>query len=240
MSEDTSNPRKRRGLGVVTPNACTECRKKRAKCDGREPCGRCQQNKTECIYELPVRQTKEEMRTEIENLRRHQQQSERILDALATGEHQELLLAHLQNREPIESIFQRLENAGPTARPNAPPGEFEAPTIPPNAPSHPASYYSWNWPQRLKGDSGESSESGSQERMDWAPESRPPSRSKLRYPTPGTYTAQPTRQQSPGTAARPMNSELGRQMILNPGFGASRAGVNYSGSGLQCARMGTW
>lgn len=170
------------------------------------------------------------MRTEIENLRRHQQQSERILDALATGEHQELLLAHLQNREPIESIFQRLENAGPTARPNAPPGEFEAPTIPPNAPSHPASYYSWNWPQRLKGDSGESSESGSQERMDWAPESRPPSRSKLRYPTPGTYTAQPTRQQSPGTAARPMNSELGRQMILNPGFGASRAGVNYSGS----------
>lgn len=29
--EDTGNLKRRRGLGVVTPNACTECRKKRAK-----------------------------------------------------------------------------------------------------------------------------------------------------------------------------------------------------------------
>lgn len=29
--KDQGNPKRRRGLGIVTPNACTECRKKRAK-----------------------------------------------------------------------------------------------------------------------------------------------------------------------------------------------------------------
>jgi hypothetical protein len=29
--DDPSGSKRRRGLGLVTPNACTECRKKRAK-----------------------------------------------------------------------------------------------------------------------------------------------------------------------------------------------------------------
>ncbi|PHH87180.1 hypothetical protein CDD83_9208 [Cordyceps sp. RAO-2017] len=72
-SGSTSNPtnsKRRRGLGVVTPNACTECRKKRAKCDGKKPCGRCRSQKdVECMYEIPVRQSKENLRNEIESLR---------------------------------------------------------------------------------------------------------------------------------------------------------------------------
>ena len=31
MDSNSTNPRNRRGVGFVTPNACTECRKKRAK-----------------------------------------------------------------------------------------------------------------------------------------------------------------------------------------------------------------
>ena len=31
MSEETTNPKRRRGIGDITANACRECRKKRAK-----------------------------------------------------------------------------------------------------------------------------------------------------------------------------------------------------------------
>ncbi|KAF7539610.1 hypothetical protein G7Z17_g12386 [Cylindrodendrum hubeiense] len=94
---NTQHSKRRRGLGVVTPNACTECRKKRAKpslnppslnppsltnscilqCDGHNPCGRCKAQKdVECFYEVPVRQSKENLRAEIENLRLRQRSND--------------------------------------------------------------------------------------------------------------------------------------------------------------------
>ncbi|KAH8816772.1 fungal-specific transcription factor domain-containing protein [Xylogone sp. PMI_703] len=225
MSEESSNPRKRRGLGVVTPNACTECRKKRAKCDGKEPCGRCQQNNTQCIYELPVRQTKEEMRSELDVLRRHQQQSERVLGALAAGENTQMILSHLQNRESMDSLLQELEKSTGKAV-EKPTAEHERPSIAQPNPS----FYSWHWQQKAKGDSGGSSERSSQERMDWTPESRPASGANLKYPMPSTWTAQPARQESSSAVVR-TGKDNGREMILNPGFGLNlQPAVNYSGS----------
>ncbi|KAK5626664.1 hypothetical protein RRF57_002379 [Xylaria bambusicola] len=97
--------KRRRGLGIVTPNACTECRKKRAKCDGQKPCGRCRSQKdTECIYEIPVRQSKENLRHEIENLRKQQRQSENVISALVRPELWEDVLQRLRNGQSVEVI----------------------------------------------------------------------------------------------------------------------------------------
>lgn len=108
-STNSQLSKRRRGLGVVTPNACTECRKKRAKCDGQKPCGRCKSQKdVECVYEAPVRQSKENLRHEIESLRRQQRHSESILSALVRPELVEEVLQRLRQGQSIENISEWL------------------------------------------------------------------------------------------------------------------------------------
>ncbi|KAJ4253285.1 hypothetical protein NW762_010440 [Fusarium torreyae] len=108
----TQNSKRRRGLGVVTPNACTECRKKRAKCDGKRPCGRCKAQKdVECVYEVPVRQSKENLRTEIETLRQKQRSSDQVFAALVRPELWEEVLTRLRGGQPIETISEWIANA---------------------------------------------------------------------------------------------------------------------------------
>jgi hypothetical protein len=107
--------RRRRGLGVVTPNACTECRKKRAKCDGQRPCSRCAAQKdVECVYEVPVRQSKETLRNEIDHLRRQQRSSEQVLTALARPELVEEVLSRLRGGQSVEAISRWLGVAVPS------------------------------------------------------------------------------------------------------------------------------
>ncbi|KAF7953392.1 uncharacterized protein EAE97_000791 [Botrytis byssoidea] len=107
---DTVNPKRRRGLGIVTPNACTECRKKRAKCDGETPCARCaSQKNVECVYEVPVRQSKENMRSEIEHLKAYQQQSERVLAAIASQDQTAQVIDRLRQGEGLKSIADNLQ-----------------------------------------------------------------------------------------------------------------------------------
>ncbi|KAK4156801.1 fungal-specific transcription factor domain-containing protein [Chaetomidium leptoderma] len=101
--------KRKRGLGVVTLNACTECRKKRAKCDGHKPCGRCKAQKdVECIYELPVRQSKENLRHEIERLRRQQRKNEQVIAALGRPDVWEEVLSRLRRGQSVESISEWL------------------------------------------------------------------------------------------------------------------------------------
>lgn len=103
------NSKRRRGLGVVTPNACTECRKKRAKCDGQRPCGRCKtQQDSECVYEVPVRQSKETLRTEIENLRSRQRSSDQVFAALVRPDLWEEVLKRLREGLSVERIAEWL------------------------------------------------------------------------------------------------------------------------------------
>ncbi|KAK3311032.1 fungal-specific transcription factor domain-containing protein [Chaetomium strumarium] len=102
--------KRKRGLGVVTPNACTECRKKRAKCDGKKPCGRCNAQKdVECKYEIPVRQSKENLRHEIDRLRRQQRNNESVIGALARPDMWEEVLSRLRSGQSVEAISEWLE-----------------------------------------------------------------------------------------------------------------------------------
>lgn len=103
LSDAAANKR-RRGLGVVTPNACTECRKKRAKCDGKKPCGRCKSQAVECVYEIPVRQSKENLRSEIEQLRKQQRQSESVMSALQGSGQWEEVIQRLRSGQSVEAI----------------------------------------------------------------------------------------------------------------------------------------
>ncbi|PSR84446.1 fungal-specific transcription factor domain-domain-containing protein [Coniella lustricola] len=118
----TSSSKRRRGLGVVTPNACTECRKKRAKCDGGRPCGRCKlQKDVECVYEIPVRQSKETLRTEIEQLRRQQRSNESVLAALARNDQWEEVVRRLRAGQSVEIVSEWLHGhkpAGSASMPN--------------------------------------------------------------------------------------------------------------------------
>ncbi|KAL3417145.1 fungal specific transcription factor [Phlyctema vagabunda] len=108
--DDTGISKRSRGLGFVTPNACTECRKKRAKCDGHHPCGRCRTQKSaDCVYEIPVRQSKENMRIEIEQLRKHQQQSESVFAALSNHAWSDMILEMFRNGESLDAIFEQTE-----------------------------------------------------------------------------------------------------------------------------------
>lgn len=85
-------------------------------CDGQKPCGRCRAQKdVECVYEVPVRQSKENLRTEIEQLRRHQRSSESVLKALARNEQWEDILRRLRSGQSIEVISEWLSGQGPTA-----------------------------------------------------------------------------------------------------------------------------
>ncbi|TVY43752.1 Nitrogen assimilation transcription factor [Lachnellula subtilissima] len=109
----SSNLKRRRGLGIVTPNACTECRKKRAKCDGQAPCGRCASQKgVSCVYEVPVRQSKEHMRSEIEQLREQQKQTGRVLAALVSNNESEKIFKQLRDGATLEDIAEQLERSG--------------------------------------------------------------------------------------------------------------------------------
>ncbi|CAF3526805.1 hypothetical protein SNK03_005334 [Fusarium graminearum] len=128
------NSKRRRGLGVVTPNACTECRKKRAKCDGKKPCGRCRAQKdVECVYEIPVRQSKENLRTEIETLRQKQRSSDQIFAALIRPELWEGVLTRLRGGQPIESISEWIASVPPSGGGPLPnfPDRPEGPTMGP-------------------------------------------------------------------------------------------------------------
>ncbi|RBR23720.1 uncharacterized protein FIESC28_03516 [Fusarium coffeatum] len=135
----SQNSKRRRGLGVVTPNACTECRKKRAKCDGKKPCGRCRAQKdVECVYEIPVRQSKENLRTEIETLRQKQRSSDQVFAALVRPELWEEVLTRLRGGQPIENISEWLASVPPSGGGRMPsfPPRSEGPTMGP-APGFP-------------------------------------------------------------------------------------------------------
>ncbi|RDW66969.1 hypothetical protein BP5796_09718 [Coleophoma crateriformis] len=88
------------------------------KCDGKNPCGRCASQKgIKCIYEVPVRQSKENMRNEIEQLRKHQLQTDRILAALSARGRADVVLDQLRRGESLDYISDSIEK---TIQSNAP------------------------------------------------------------------------------------------------------------------------
>ncbi|CZT52848.1 uncharacterized protein RSE6_14230 [Rhynchosporium secalis] len=94
---DAINPiHRRRGAGYVTQNACSEYKKKKAKCDGNNPCGRCERNgATTCHYDTSVKIKKEDLRTTIRDLQNYRQMSEDVFACLASGQYRSLILQEL-------------------------------------------------------------------------------------------------------------------------------------------------
>ncbi|KAH8754772.1 fungal-specific transcription factor [Diaporthe sp. PMI_573] len=117
----TAVSRRRRGLGMVTRNACTECRKKRAKCDGQQPCSRCSAYEdVKCHYEIPVRQTKESLRSEIEHLRHQQVSSESVISPLSHNAQWQEVLRRLRSGHSVDAIEDWLGSqlsSGPSSVP---------------------------------------------------------------------------------------------------------------------------
>ena len=74
-------------------------------CDGRTPCTRCAAQKdVECHYELPVRQSKETLRNEIDHLRQKQRSSDQVLSALARPELWEEVVSRIRGGQSVETI----------------------------------------------------------------------------------------------------------------------------------------
>ena len=79
-----------------------------SQCDGHKPCSRCSGQDVECVYEIPVRQSKDTLRNEIEHLRRQQRSSEQVLSALVHPEFWEEVLSRLRSGQSADAISQWL------------------------------------------------------------------------------------------------------------------------------------
>lgn len=81
-------------------------------CDGQRPCGRCKAQKdVDCVYEIPVRQSKENLRTEIESLRVRQRSSDQVFAALVRPDLWEEVLRRLRGGQSVENISDWLGTA---------------------------------------------------------------------------------------------------------------------------------
>jgi hypothetical protein len=78
-------------------------------CDGANPCGRCKSQAVPCKYEIPIRQSKENMRAEIDQLRKQQHQSDRVLAAIVSDDGSENILQRLRDGETLENISENLD-----------------------------------------------------------------------------------------------------------------------------------
>ncbi|OAA63523.1 c6 zinc finger domain containing protein [Niveomyces insectorum RCEF 264] len=108
--------KRRRGAGLVTPNACNECRKKRVK------------RNVECVYEQPIRRSKEDLRSDIERLSRRQRASDVVLSALRNSENWREVLQKLRSGEAVDGIADWVEQGSPRAP--GPAGDFPSPLLP--------------------------------------------------------------------------------------------------------------
>ncbi len=87
-------------------------------CDGQKPCSRCKSQKdVQCIYEVPVRQSKETLRHEIESLRQQKRQSDSVLEALARPDLWGEVLNKIQNNQSVQSISEWLASNTPSGPP---------------------------------------------------------------------------------------------------------------------------
>ncbi|KAG6042772.1 hypothetical protein E4U39_005462 [Claviceps sp. Clav50 group G5] len=108
-SSSQTQIRRRRSHGVITPHACTECRKKRVKCDGKLACSRCKSYNIECIYTAPLIRTKGSLRAELEQLRRREDSVSRVMAALGgRAEVSDQVMMRLWNGHSIEHVSRWL------------------------------------------------------------------------------------------------------------------------------------
>ncbi|KAJ9133980.1 Transcription factor [Pleurostoma richardsiae] len=92
----------------MTLIACSNCRKKRTKCDGKTPCGRCTARDEKCCYESKMWRTKGQLRAEVDSLRTRLRQAHAVLGALASKDDYHPVLRRLRKGEAVATIAKGL------------------------------------------------------------------------------------------------------------------------------------
>ncbi|KAG9238959.1 hypothetical protein BJ875DRAFT_366647 [Amylocarpus encephaloides] len=105
-----STSKRRRVPDSVTRNACLNCKKARAKCDGEAPCRRCSSRveTSECVYEVHIKHAKEELVKQIKELKAKDHLTDQILNALSSGEQVPEILDRLKRGETYHGIVDWL------------------------------------------------------------------------------------------------------------------------------------
>ncbi|KAM4061368.1 hypothetical protein HRG_013091 [Hirsutella rhossiliensis] len=112
--------------------ACQRCRKKRAKCDdGQAPCKRCDEAGEGRVYDHPRRKSKDDLRAEIDSLRRYNEEHARLLRAICSINDVEVSNAFIQDlvegTKSHQAILQELAHLnGENGRGSSDGGEQES------------------------------------------------------------------------------------------------------------------
>ena len=84
-------------------------------CDGQKPCSRCASQKdVKCVYEVPVRQSKENLRSEIEQLRQRQRSNDQVIAALTRPNLWQEVLNRLRGGQSVDAISEWLGSTLPS------------------------------------------------------------------------------------------------------------------------------
>ncbi|RFU26362.1 hypothetical protein B7463_g9968, partial [Scytalidium lignicola] len=104
------NSKRRRVPDSVTRNACLNCKKARAKCDGKKPCKRCASRgeSSECVYEVHIKHAKEELIRQIKELKAKELSMEQIFHALSADDKVPDIIERLRQGETYEGIAEWL------------------------------------------------------------------------------------------------------------------------------------
>ncbi|KAL3428502.1 nitrogen assimilation transcription factor nit-4 (fungal specific transcription factor) [Phlyctema vagabunda] len=107
--------KRRRVPESVTRNACLNCKKARAKCDGKQPCKRCASRveTSDCVYEIHIKHAKEELVRQIKELKAKDHVTEQILHALSSSDDEQIpeIVQRLRRGDEYQSIATWLEKA---------------------------------------------------------------------------------------------------------------------------------
>ncbi|KAK8118367.1 uncharacterized protein PG998_002993 [Apiospora kogelbergensis] len=111
----TGRNKRSRRASDVTRTACDECKRKRTKCDGNNPCRRCTEHGVaHCHYEKPLKQSKDSLREEVDQLKRRLHHNESVLAGLTNPEMYNQVLARLRDGQSVDAISQWLQDTVPS------------------------------------------------------------------------------------------------------------------------------
>ncbi|KAF7914647.1 uncharacterized protein EAF01_001053 [Botrytis porri] len=107
--------KKRRVPTSITTNACVNCKRARAKCDGKQPCTRCTSKRSlfqeNCAYEPHTKNAKTILVRDLKESHDIRHKAERIFTWLANNtDNEHDILERIKNRESITEIATWLES----------------------------------------------------------------------------------------------------------------------------------
>jgi len=91
---------------IAIRQACQRCRKRRVKCDGKEPCLPCEKSSTSCFYKKKQNQLISDLLAKVERLERENAEKDEILKNFSFG----------HDIEICKSVIQRLKDGNKSRR----------------------------------------------------------------------------------------------------------------------------